>query len=403
MAVRIRRTQNKANNAMSNPVKNRPVACERPSDSNGIAKQSAAVCSVQHISNESDFDKLEQDWNALHAQHTSASVFTTWHWSRSWWAHYGDSGKLFILSVRVNGVVRGIAPLYICESQVLRLFKLRTLRFIGSGGDTAPDDLDIVYHPSYEAQVMTAICDEIIRITHLARIQLTDIPDGSMLIEVLQAATYEGKWSHANCNFQTRLVDELPQTVEQYEQQLSRNARKQMRRRLKRISQEDNVRFEMCQSEEAIEESFAHLQRLHTLRRNSKGQTGKFHSQRYSSFHLILMKQLLARGELSLLRLSIGDKVIGIEYAFLCKGVMYFFQTGFDPDYQHLSPGHLLMMHSIDNAISNGAHQIDLLKGEYDYKRTYAKKQVQSVDMEIWKNPVLGMLARAIQQLRDKN
>jgi CelD/BcsL family acetyltransferase involved in cellulose biosynthesis len=154
------------------------------------------------------------------------------------------------------------------------------------------------------------------------------------------------------------------------------------------------VRYAMCKSKSDIQDAFAHLRRLHVTRRVSKGGSASFQSKRYCDFHLATMQSALDNNELRLLTLYLDDTAIGVEYAYLIKGTLYFFQTGFDPAYQHLSPGHLLIMESIDRAIEDGATQLDFLKGEYDYKKTYGKKTQTTVSMDIWKNPLIAQISR---------
>ena len=353
---------------------------------------------VQRVTTVQEIDKLEQDWIRLHNQ-AQTSFFTSWHWCRLWWANYGDLGTLYIIVVRVDDVVRGIAPFYVCDTTSVKLFQVTTLRFIGSGGDTSPDDLDIICAPEHRHEVVTAVCKDITKNDGVSRIHLTDIPAESELVGSLSKALKGARWTRPIYQYHSRLVDDLPGSTALFEQQLSRNSRKQKKRRLKRLHSAGKVHFTMCSNVEQVEESFKHLQRLHTLRHQSKGQAGKFASTPYCRFHLSLMKRALERDELRLLQLSVDNTVIGVEYAFLSNQVLCFFQTGFDPEYQHLSPGHLLIMHSIDAAIEQGAKQIDLLKGNYDYKQSYAKQKTQSVDIDVQRHRTLHFASRAIRRL----
>jgi hypothetical protein len=85
-------------------------------------------------------------------------LFNSWYWNRKWWSFYSNLGELSIIVVRVDGVVEGIAPLYLCSTKALKLVTVKTLRFIGSGGDTSPDDLGVLYSDNYEEMVVAAVC-----------------------------------------------------------------------------------------------------------------------------------------------------------------------------------------------------------------------------------------------------
>ncbi len=329
-------------------------------------------------------------------------MFNSWYWNRLWWQHYGDLGELCTLVVRIDNVVEGIAPLYRCKTRALKLHTVETLRFIGSGGDTSPDDLGVLVNREFEELVISTICQTLFNQNDCERLQLYDMVENGMLATKLKDAAVENGWRLPLQRDQKRLVDALPGSIEAYEKTLSRNARKQRKRRRQQLHNAGKVQYTLCKSREDIDDAFAHLQRLHKIRQHSKGVSGSFQSVQYCGFHLSLMLHALENNELRLLKLNLDDKTIGIEYAFLSKGVLYFFQTGFDPEYEHLSPGHILMMQTIDQAINDGAHQLDLLKGEYPYKNTYAKKIRTTVTLDVWKNPVmhrLSKLARTLMKL----
>ncbi|CAN0478914.1 unnamed protein product, partial [Hapterophycus canaliculatus] len=68
------------------------------------------------ITTEVEFDALREDWIRLHRSCEKAGLFNSWYWSRLWWQYYGDMGELFIVVVKVNDVVQGIAPFYRCKT-----------------------------------------------------------------------------------------------------------------------------------------------------------------------------------------------------------------------------------------------------------------------------------------------
>ncbi len=343
-------------------------------------------------------DTLEQDWTRLHRESQDAGLFNSWYWGRLWWQHYGYLGELSIMVVRIDNVVQGIAPLYRCKSRALKLVMVDTLRFIGTGGDTSPDDLGLLVNQNHETVVLSTICHELFNQTQCRRLQLYAIVEPSPLATALTLEATKNKWCTPLQRKQQRLVDSLPDSIEAFERKLSKNARKQRRRRRQQLHNTGHVQYSLCESPSDVDDAFAHLLRLHKKRQESKGEeSDSFKTTRYCDFHLALMKQALAKNELRLLTLKLDDQVIGIEYAFLSKGVLYFFQTGFDPDYQHLSPGHILMSQTIDQGIEDGATRLDLLMGDYEYKRTYAKQVHTTTALDIWKNPIIQCLSRLIR------
>jgi len=385
---------------MSSPQQTSPKGCKNQSSNNGITPVSDNQTQVQHITTELEFDALQADWEQLHSSSDQSGLFNSWYWNRLWWQHYGGMGELYIVAVRINGLVRAIAPLYRCKTKAIKLLSVSTLRFIGTGGNTSPDDLGVLYDQEAEDTVIDILCRSLYDNGAASRLQLYEIADDSRFTKALFAFADENRWCKPLTRYQRRHVDVLPASVVAFEKSLSRNARKHRKRRRQRLQQSGDVKFTTCTTVEDVRKSFDELRRLHTLRQQSKGDTGSFQSEQYCQFHLALMEAALLRNELLLTTLSIDGSTIGIEYAFLSNKVLLFFQTGFDPQYQHLSPGHLLMMQTIDQAIAKGATRIDLLKGDYIYKRTYAKLTTTTVNLDIWKNPIIAGISRMLRALR---
>lgn len=355
---------------------------------------------IETVTNALGFDQLETDWTRLHARSPSSGLFNSWYWNRLWWEHYGDMGKLNIVVVKIHGTIEGIAPLYCCKTRALRMANTDTLRFIGSGGDTSPDDLDIIVNPHVGEVVTDFLAETVLQLEELGRIQLSDLPEHSPFLKaILRITTSEG-WSLPLVQKNQRKVQALPNSIEAYEKILSRNARKQRKRRRRRLTESGEYRYHLCRTPEEIDLAFGELVALHQSRHASKGEEGSFGSERYCAFHNALMKAALERDELRLYVLVLNEQTVGIEYTFFHKGTLLFFQNGFDPQFEALSPGHLIMMHVIDEVIKEGAHSMDLLKGNYEYKNSYAKDEAASVGLDIWRSHIVTFASRAVRSLR---
>ncbi|MCY3979181.1 MAG: hypothetical protein OXG23_13865, partial [Chloroflexi bacterium] len=79
---------------------------------------------------ESAFAELKSDWNELLGRAPMNRVFYTWEWQSTWWEAY-KPGELWILTCHANGVIKGIAPLFIAETE-----GGRSVQIIGCGDVT---------------------------------------------------------------------------------------------------------------------------------------------------------------------------------------------------------------------------------------------------------------------------
>src|SRR5262249_5080888 len=114
------------------------------------------------VSTDSQFDALQGEWTRLFAE-SGSKIFLSWEYMRTWWAHFHDGKRLFIITARDgDGRLVGLAPLKISR-RAYRKVPFRQLEFIGYGPELAPDFLDILAAPGRRDDVLKAvgraICD----------------------------------------------------------------------------------------------------------------------------------------------------------------------------------------------------------------------------------------------------
>jgi len=347
-----------------------------------------------------DFAALEVDWRRLACLDEKSAVFNGWDWNWLWWQHYGHLGELHILVVHSAAEVIAIAPLYRVRTCLIKLISADTLRFIGSGGDTSPDDLNVLLLADQQRAALTALCDHLLFHAIPSRLQLNDMPEASAFWQHLQTALAGQNGFQPAPVRQGRRCAQLPQTWSVYREQLSRNTRKQIKRRRNRLQRAGQASYQRCRTEHEVDAATRALIALHHARWESKGGVGAFRSVAYVDFHRDLIGALHQRDELWLLTLSLNERIIGVEYAFCTNGTLAFFQTGFDPAFESISPGHMLMTYAIELAIAEGVQQIDLLKGDYAYKSSYADSTRTTISLDYWKPRPWLVLVRMAELLK---
>jgi CelD/BcsL family acetyltransferase involved in cellulose biosynthesis len=60
--------------------------------------------------------------------------------------------------------------------------------------------------------------------------------------------------------------------------------------------------------------------------------------------------------------------VAAVYYGFVANGRAYYYLSGFDPSFERLSPGTLIVHHAIQEAVREGAGEMDFLRGREAYK-----------------------------------
>ena len=77
---------------------------------------------------------------------------------------------------------------------------------------------------------------------------------------------------------------------------------------------------------------------------------------------------LLTGGLLRLHALRLDGRIIAVMYGLAARRRAYFYLCGFDPELACSSPGTLILGHSIRQAVREGAHEVDFLRGRERFK-----------------------------------
>lgn len=322
-----------------------------------------------------EFNGLRERWNALSASAAHASIFTTWSWQRLWWRHYGAGNMLRIVMVEDAGLLVGLAPLYVQRVPLLPGIRAAMLRFVGTGGDTAPDYLDPLIRRGYEERVASVLARHLVRELggwDVARI--SDLHADSEFRPALLAALQEAR---VDCDeeISARISYlSLPQTWDDYLGALSRERRYTVRNTRRKFEVLPGARFFLWDDAATMDAAVDRLIELHHSRWEQKGEAHAFSSPAYVGFHRDVIHASREQNQLRIYCLEVEGTVIAMYYFYRFRDTVYYFQGGFEPRYERLRPGLCLMGYAIEHAIREGNREFDMLRGEYEYKRQWAKQ-----------------------------
>ncbi len=93
---------------------------------------------VDLIQDARQLEDLKEAWNSLVEKNETRTVELTYEWEMTYWKYFHQNAELFVLVVRKNGSVMGIAPLKLVRKSVLGM-KLRSLEFIAAAESNYQD------------------------------------------------------------------------------------------------------------------------------------------------------------------------------------------------------------------------------------------------------------------------
>lgn len=353
---------------------------------------------VQFLTSADEFATLAPEWNALHEQAAVASVFNSWIWQYHWWQVYGAEQSLRLLVALERGATIGILPLHIHTTRALGL-PVRLLRFVGTGGDTNPDDLGPLLAPGREESAAAALANAALRITQPDVYLFTDIDPESLFKQALmQAAAASGFAVMTGVAERIPLV-RLPQDWDAFLKGLPSKRRSGIRcARAKLLAAHPDARFFVWSDPARLDQAIDQLAFLHRKRWQAAGQEHSFTSRQYMDFHRGLMHSLMRRGWLRLYCLEIDGEPRAISYCYRMRNGVFCMQAGFDPDYARVAPGAVLLGHAIEHAIGEGNEVFDFLRGEHRYKDQLASGYRNTLGVRVFRNTP-GALAYRLRRI----
>ena len=172
--------------------------------------------------------------------------------------------------------------------------------------------------------------------------------------------------------------------------------RANFRRRLKRLSQRFDMRFEAVLDEPARREALDALIGFHR-QRFGVGTTA-FVTDGLRAFHDDFTRRALANGWLRMFTLRLNGAPAAVMYGFFYNHRFFFYQHGFDAVHEPFSPGLVLMGLTIQAALAEGALEFDMLFGTEKYKSLWARDQRPLAELQLFPPSVAGFFHRQTRE-----
>jgi CelD/BcsL family acetyltransferase involved in cellulose biosynthesis len=291
-------------------------------------------------------DVAADEWDRL--AEASGTLFGTREFLTTWWEHYGEGGDLWLTSCRdSSGRLVALLPIYCAKRTGMRI-----ARFLGHGPG---DQLGPIFAPADRNAAGNAV-----------RETLRGLACDVFLAEHLPA---KDGWTKA---FGERVVREEgsplieAESWEAYLASRTGHLRRQLGWQERRLAREGEVTYRLTDAS-TLEQDLDHLFALHEARWAMRTE---FVAD--AAFHRAFAQSAFERGWLRLWHLELDGKPIASLHSFRFADREWNFQVGRDPAVSIVSPGLLLLWHSLHVAFDDGLTEYLLLRGDEDYKYRFA-------------------------------
>jgi CelD/BcsL family acetyltransferase involved in cellulose biosynthesis len=364
-----------------------------------IGQAGLAPVRVRVVTSAQELAALAGDWERLQRDATAGSVFSSFDWQHLWWKSYGGDQPLRLLVASADGgaagsTVVGLLPLYIHTVPMLR-FPVRLLRFVGTGGDTFPDDLGPLIEAGREAEIARAFADAIMALPGWDVLLLTDLDPAGAFTAAMQSVARAGQLRCLAGRGERIAYLDLPPTWDAWLKSLSGDRRYRVRNIRKKLNAAHPTRFFVWDDPATLDQGIDRLIHLHHKRWKNVGQTHAFSSPQYIGFHRAVMAACLARDRLRLYCLELSGEVVAMYYFYKFGDRVYLMQSGFDPDFSSVKPGQVLLGYIVEHAIGEGHKVLDFLKGDHRYKDELATGERETVYLTAFRGSAGAWVYRA--------
>jgi CelD/BcsL family acetyltransferase involved in cellulose biosynthesis len=308
------------------------------------------------------FDAFSPDvvrpWERIIEQDLEAGVFCHPAWLRAWWESLG-TGDLLLALVWDDDEPIGVFPTCNCVDEA------GLLSFLGSQDVT--DEQVPTAVPGREADALRFFLEWAFSDGGFERVRFHSVLEGTRWLGVVEEIAKETDLSFTQEQVDIAPAITLPKSFDTYLQGLSGHDRHELRRKRRRLGEvgEWNIRRA---DEIGWENDLAAFFEFH---RQAPGEKAGFFTPERERFFRRLAADLFLFGLARLDVLDLEGEPVACTFSYDFRDTLALYNSSFRPDLAKQAPGMVLVGSLIEQAIDEGKHTFDFLRGDEPYKRRF--------------------------------
>jgi len=317
----------------------------------------------------SDFSAT--DWNKLVEQSITDTPFSRYEYLNEWWQTLGGgewkTAELVLVSATENDQLIGIAPLFITEYD-----GQKALMLVGS--IEISDYLDLIVREQDLPRFLSGLFDFLApseanpglpRPNEWTAVDWYNIPDSSPTRAALQVEFEKRGWQYQAEIYRPTPRIPLNGSFEEYLARIDKKQRHEIRRKMRRAAESElNVRFIIVDINADIETETNDFFQLMTQDPNK----ADFLTPLMRAQMSVTIRTAFEQGYLWLAFLEIGGVKVAASLNFDYKNKLWGYNSGVSREHMELSPGWVLLAHTIQWCCENNRYEFDFMRGDEEYK-----------------------------------
>jgi CelD/BcsL family acetyltransferase involved in cellulose biosynthesis len=328
---------------------------------------------IEEVKTVEGFARFSNAWNNLLENSANKNIFLTFDWLYAWWEYFGKGKELMMLVIKDKAEVVGIAPFFVDKQRRYRIFHRRIVRFIGEG---ISDYAGIIAAKGREDEVFKAIFDYLERVgKRWDEIILKEVREDDSLLRSLAALLEYRNWRKKIEKAATCPIIEIKDEWEAYRGRISKKLLNHLRWIERKLERENRCEF-IINNERADPSVIDEILAINRKRLKEKGKRGWYEKEGFYNFVKHTINTFGKNVKTSLSLFKIDGRIVAFSIAYIYDGKLGRWIASMRDEYKKYSPGQMLLYRMIKETHDNRfINEIDLLRGEEDYKYKWANNK----------------------------
>lgn len=297
-------------------------------------------------------------WERVLELDPDAAVFSTPAWLQPWWETLG-TGDLLLAIVWDGEDPIAVFPACRCaeEDRLLTLL----------GGEDVTDEQVPISVPGRELEALRFFLSWAFTDGGFTRMRFHSVMDGRRWRTVVESLARDIGAGFAQEEVDVAPAIMLPASFDDYLAGLSGHDRHELRRKRRRLGEAGE--WVVRRADELGWES--DLAAFFEFHRRAPGEKAAFFTPERERFFRRLAADLFLLGTARLDVLDLNGSPVACTFSYDFRGTLSLYNSSFQSDLARLSPGMVLVGCLIENAIAEGKHEFDFLRGAEAYKARF--------------------------------
>lgn len=344
------------------------------------------------VETEDAFSDLREQWDDVLRRSSSNEFFLTWEWLFAWWKSFKeDSDRLCIILLAEEGILAGIAPLMISETNYYG-FRLRKLCFIGEGASDRSDVFVVRNDPAIFSELVKCIYN---KIEGWDLIYLREIPENSLFLEYMK-----GHFEHLDVEEDSKcpyIEFNTGTNWESFYKSLSKKIKRDFANKINRMAKLGSYSFEHIRDKKTVSDYIDTIKRieLNSLKADTNISLC-FDSEEKVNFQKRIVDGAGQGYEVLVSFLKLNGQTIAHLYGFIYNNVYHTYNMAFLPEYVRVSPGKLLMNETVRWVIENKYKKFDFLRGDSYIKSKWSQDSRNQIRLTVFSKSLKHSIIRLL-------